>query len=416
MIFNVGARRSGTFWLQRTICSHPAIGGVPSETHLISHGIAPLMERFHHSASSSPSVGRVYADRDEVIDRLRELCDSVFGQFLEPGQSHVAERTPFHVLHLPLLLELYPDAHLIHIIRDGRDVARSIRAQWWGVDTIEDAAREWRDSVTAGREAALPGDRYMEVRYESLLREPERVIPDLFEWLGVDAGPAAVSAALAECRRQANVDKTTQRVAAGKWNESLSRADLDAIDAVAGDLLADLGYVGAPRAKAAPAPWRRVQGSVNAARGWLADGARRLLLRARGLTAPDLGRLASRRQGIVDELVTALNAADEPRLRSLVPPDAKVRVVDEGRAEAATGAAGADLLLRLAERWRARGERQVAGDAFPSNPSTSLLLTREAPDGSRAAYVIVVRVDPLGVSEVTAYRLPLRADSGESAG
>lgn len=41
MIFNVGSRRSGTFWLQRIVCAQPTVAGVPSETHLLSHGIAP---------------------------------------------------------------------------------------------------------------------------------------------------------------------------------------------------------------------------------------------------------------------------------------------------------------------------------------------------------------------------------------
>ena len=47
MIFNAGARRSGTYWLQRITCAHPAVAEVPSETYIFSHGIAPLMERFH---------------------------------------------------------------------------------------------------------------------------------------------------------------------------------------------------------------------------------------------------------------------------------------------------------------------------------------------------------------------------------
>src|SRR5437867_3952052 len=37
MIFNLGARRSGTFWLQRIVCAHSDVAEIPSETHLFSH-------------------------------------------------------------------------------------------------------------------------------------------------------------------------------------------------------------------------------------------------------------------------------------------------------------------------------------------------------------------------------------------
>ena len=61
MIFNVGARRCGTYWLQRITCAHPAVAEVPSETYVFSHGIAPLMERFHHDDPEYEEVGQVYA-------------------------------------------------------------------------------------------------------------------------------------------------------------------------------------------------------------------------------------------------------------------------------------------------------------------------------------------------------------------
>ena len=118
MIFNFGARRSGTFWLQRIVTAHPAVSAVPSETYLFSHGVSPLLERFQHSARSSPEVGAVYVDRDNLIDAVRDLCDTVFGQFLEAGTERVAERTPHHAWHLGLIAEVYPDARFVHIIRD----------------------------------------------------------------------------------------------------------------------------------------------------------------------------------------------------------------------------------------------------------------------------------------------------------
>ena len=88
MIFNVGARRSGTYWLQRITCAHPAVAEVPTETYVFSHGIAPLMERFHHGDRDHVDVGLVYADRTKLIAAIRSLCDTVFGEFAsEAGQQ-----------------------------------------------------------------------------------------------------------------------------------------------------------------------------------------------------------------------------------------------------------------------------------------------------------------------------------------
>ena len=258
VIFNVGSRRSGTYWLQRIITAHPSVGAVPSETHLFSHGIAPLMQRFHSEDRLAAEVGRIYADRARVIEALRILCDGVLGEYLEPGQERVAERTPLHVFHLALIHEIYPDAQFVHIIRDGRDSARSIAAQPWGPESIADAAAEWQDAIRAARAAGLPADRYREVRYEALLAEPEREFARLYEWLRLPNGEADLANALAESKRQANVDRHgVGGVATAKWRDAFSADDLRKFNEVAGDLLVELGYPAEEGGTNRIRPWRR---------------------------------------------------------------------------------------------------------------------------------------------------------------
>ena len=243
MIFNIGARRSGTYWLQRIVTAHPSVGEVPSETHLLSHGIAPLLERFQHADRDSTEVGRVYVPRERLLAALRHLCDEVFREYLGPGQERVAERTPLHIFHLELISEVYPDAKFVHIIRDGRDVTRSIASQDWGPAEIADAATEWRDSVSAARHAGLPPDRYLEVRYETLLANPRSQIEQIYEWLGLPTAPEDLAHPLAESAREENVDRFGMGgVRTEKWRAAFDRRDLAAFDAIAGDLLEELGY------------------------------------------------------------------------------------------------------------------------------------------------------------------------------
>jgi hypothetical protein len=245
MVFNLGARRSGTYWLQRIVCAHPDVSEVPSETHLFSHGLAPLLERFQYEDRSAPDVGLVYANRDEVIGHLRALCDTVFDGFRD-GRAVVAERTPLHVNHIPLIDEVYPEARFIHIIRDGRDVARSIVRQEWGPNTVAEAASEWRDSVSNGRDAArgtLSPERYREVRYEALLADPEPEIAALYAFIGLDPG-VGLGPALAEARRHANVGPSARGgVGVEKWRDEWSAEQVAEFEETAGALLRELGYM-----------------------------------------------------------------------------------------------------------------------------------------------------------------------------
>ncbi|MGH2952085.1 MAG: sulfotransferase family protein, partial [Solirubrobacterales bacterium] len=268
MIFAVGARRSGTYWLQRVLTDHPQIAGVPSESHLFSHGVAPLFERLQHSTRSSPQVGKVYVERDVALDAARDLCDAVLGGFAAAGTRYVCERTPVHALHLELIAAIYPDARFLHIIRDGRDVARSLAVQDFGPEDIPAAAAEWRAAVEAARGAALPAEIYREVRYEQLLSEPERLLGDVYGWLGLEASPEVLRSAVTESETKLNVDQASQhRIATEKWRREFRREDLEGFNRVAGELLSELGYRAAdpaelPRRPAArrPTPGPRLAG------------------------------------------------------------------------------------------------------------------------------------------------------------
>jgi hypothetical protein len=242
MIFNVGSRRSGTFWLQRIVTAHPQVAAVPSETHLFSHGIAPLVDRFHHAPLAPEQVGSTFIEREVLVDALRDLCDTVFAGMLGAGKERLAERTPLHALNTGLIADVYPDGRIVHIIRDGRDVTRSLLAHPWGPGSVADAAREWRTSIEAARAGAHGSDRYLEIRYEDLLAEPAAGIGELYRWLGLPVDDAILDGALAEAKVSRNLDPMRTAPGAGKWRGGFTRKDLDAFEEVAGELLYALGY------------------------------------------------------------------------------------------------------------------------------------------------------------------------------
>ncbi|MEO6468371.1 MAG: hypothetical protein ABIP21_04665, partial [Acidimicrobiia bacterium] len=158
-----------------------------------------------------------------------------------------------------------------HIVRDGRDVAASLQsaAKGWGAYWVpggmKAAARSWRSSVLGARQAAATG-RYTEVRYEDLRAGEALPLQQAFAAAGIDMDTARCMALLEEfslSRMAAGTAPSSitlggemaQRIdtlqepkgffgrgAVGGWAETWTQSDRLLFDAVAGDLLIELGY------------------------------------------------------------------------------------------------------------------------------------------------------------------------------
>src|SRR3954452_12477844 len=370
MIFAFGARRSGTWWLQRILTAHPEVAEIPSETYLFELGVRPLLERFHHGARSSQTVAEMYADRDTVLDAARDFCDSVLTPYLEPGSRYLSERSPGHAKAVDVIAAVYPDARLVHIIRDGRDVARSLVARDWGPDSVADAAREWRDSILSARQHA-PEGQYLEVSYESLLGEMEGGVRAIYDWLGLRYDDAIVGATLAIARRPANEDPKDPRIAQGKWRDHFSDADVEAFEAEAGELMQELGYErAAPHAKAVEAPADAGEDQTEAGPSLLGRMRGRFVKPEPQPAAPqwEVGGALAVSQRVADELLSALHQGDGEVIAGLCGPDVTLQIVGEGKHMGPVDVAAA---LLADDAWS--GE-QSYGAAHPGTPTFTLVL------------------------------------------
>jgi sulfotransferase family protein len=395
VIFCFGARRSGTYLVQRMIAAHPAVSAVPSESHLISHGVAPLLERFHHGVKRSSQIGAIYADREALIDAVRDLCDTAFAEHLEPGASYVVERTPLHALHASLIAELYADAGVVHVIRDGRDVALSmVRRTWWGPDSISDAAREWADCVHNGRQASGLA-RYVEIRYEDLLGDPRSSIERVFEALGLESPDDVLEAALGELGIARNVEPG-DRIGTGKWRDALSPKDLAAFDRVAGETLRELGYDAAP-ASPRETPLRSTMRALSSTGRRLGDLARRARPRrrpgsARRRAEDQVEEIASSAV-ILDRLLTAARERREQDVLRLLDPSLEAILLGpDGRLRTETGETARQLLADALVSDPALRGRQLAGEVLPGLPITAAAVELELSDGSRAGRFVAIDV------------------------
>jgi hypothetical protein len=131
---------------------------------------------------------------EEWIRRIRGFFEGIQGDYARSrGKERWADKTPRYALMLPLLLRIFPDAQVVHVIRDARDVAVSHRKRFGYWSCLKSTAK-WPRYVGTARRAArdLPEGTYREVRYENLAGDPEATLRGLLAWLGEDWDPAVL--------------------------------------------------------------------------------------------------------------------------------------------------------------------------------------------------------------------------------
>jgi hypothetical protein len=281
-VFLVGCLRSGTTLLHRIVAAHPEIAviheaqwlpqwwerriGLTDEGFTTPEFVERLVEhrRFH----------RLEVDADRVASLVRDGEQKHYARFVTEvfdlhgkvkGKRLVGEKSPGYVRHLRTLNELWPEAKIVHLIRDGRDVALSVldwkkrdktagRFSTWDEDRVATIAMWWEWHVRLGREATarLGPEQYHELRYESLVEDPELECAKLAAFLRVPYDPAMLR--FHEGRTRTKPGRSAKAawlpVTRGlrDWRTQMSRADVLRFEAAAGPLLDELGYARAHRA------------------------------------------------------------------------------------------------------------------------------------------------------------------------
>lgn len=271
-VFLVGCPRSGTTWLQLMLSAHPAISS-SQETHLMTY-IAALDSVWAKHAASSRGIGLPAVLPAEDFRSLE--ADFARAVLRKVATTAVfLEKTPGHALHLDRILEMFPDARFIHMVRDPRAVTSSIiRAgkQWagpWASPDSRTNALLWRRSVSAALdfEAAHPG-LMLRTSYADFRGDPAKQLSRTFRWLDIEADPYAVErivdgAAIDRIREGApakspfptSADPTGfygKGEVAG-WRRELSKLQIADVEEICHDLMERLGF-----ALSATAPQRRL--------------------------------------------------------------------------------------------------------------------------------------------------------------
>jgi len=198
--------------------------------------------------------GRILSECRNGGDFIRVVMDSV-------AQSQQMQRwavyDPDNVLHVERVKRDIPNALFVHIIRDGRDIALSLKKMGgftplpWDrgqTDSLVATALYWEWMIHQGRAqgSKFPAD-YIEVRYEDLIMKPQETLGKLGGFIGQDldydriqrAGLGRLSETNSSFREEGAQEKINPL---GRWKERLSPRDVAAIEATVGECLEESGY------------------------------------------------------------------------------------------------------------------------------------------------------------------------------
>jgi len=281
----VGCPRSGTSLLAVMLDSHSQLA-VPPETDFLvpATGLAgegallrqPLFDLITSTKQGVSTWADCGLDREVLRRRLEAIEPFTVGDGVrafyalyaeQHGKPRCGDKKPHYVGALPAIGALLPEAHFVHIIRDPRDTILSWRGTWFAPSQdLAVLARGWLEHVAAGRRGARSVAHYLEVRYEKLVLDPERVLRRVCDFIGLPYeatmleyeaqgeariaslrertgadGSVAVSRE-ARSRIHANLARPPLAGRVRAWEREMSADDRRKVETILGPALQQLGY------------------------------------------------------------------------------------------------------------------------------------------------------------------------------
>ena len=190
----------------------------------------------------------------------------------ERGKARWGDKRPTYFRNIDLIRALFPDAQVVHLVRDPRDCVASLRRmRWWRQGSIG-ALATWAHAVDCARRAErrLPAGSYLELRYEDLVAEPRRELERLGRFLGEDfeeamLAPRSEAERLPARQREDWHGETRAAVGpqrVGRYAKELAPDEVALVEAVAGSRMRRLGYAVPDRAWVSPKAPLRFAGTL----------------------------------------------------------------------------------------------------------------------------------------------------------
>jgi len=269
-VFVLGSPRSGTTLLYHMILSSGNFAVYRCESNvfnLLLPRFGDLSVRRNRQALMKVWLGSKLFTRsglvaEEIEGKVLEECRNG-GDFLRIVMGEIAQKqgvhrwadcTPDHLLHLRTIKQTIPDALIIHILRDGRDVALSLEKQKWIRPLPWDRGKSllvaglyWEWIVNYGRRSGRTlGSDYLEVHFEDLIDEPRATLTRLGEFIEHDLDYERILKVGIGSVGDPNTSFPTDSGGAfqpvGRWRNQFPPQQLDTFESLVGPTLEELGY------------------------------------------------------------------------------------------------------------------------------------------------------------------------------
>jgi hypothetical protein len=187
------------------------------------------------------------------------------------GKDRWGDKSPRYRALMGQIQRMLPEARFVHLIRDGRDVALSIRDLWWGPNSVQEAASWWVTSIRQARREMEHVDYYLEIRYEDLILDSESTLKRICDFIDLPWNPhmleyyhhadarlselddraagsvpsdQAAPQVTAEARRgiHALTRKPPEKDRVARWRREMSADERESFVGIAGETLAEFGY------------------------------------------------------------------------------------------------------------------------------------------------------------------------------
>jgi len=212
-IFILGCERSGTTMLRLILHSHTNIA-IPPQTKYIKkvykrrlffgnlskqknkNNIIKWFYDNHNKKTKIIDLGLnpndIKSEMTKSGNSLGAILSTIFQLYSsQQNKSRWGDKHPYYIKYLDQLFKLFPDAQVIHIIRDGRDAVASLKSMpWWKNNSIY-SMLNWQEAISNGKRAMLKysSNQFIEIRYEDIIEDHEKNIKILCDFLEEDFSP-----------------------------------------------------------------------------------------------------------------------------------------------------------------------------------------------------------------------------------
>lgn len=99
------------------------------------------------------------------------------------------EKTPNHISYLKQIRDFFLNAPIIHIIRDGRDLAESLSRMHWQKGSYLNSLMIWKDRIGKVEKFMVSDKKFKNIRFEDLILDPDQTVKSICDFLGIEFEP-----------------------------------------------------------------------------------------------------------------------------------------------------------------------------------------------------------------------------------